>query len=89
MSGGCVRLPDLNRSKLAFGFGCACLSGHGTPDDQPNAYGGGEAYDADDLEDEPATAAVAQRKLDATEQLGRNDPCWCGSGKKFKKCHGA
>jgi len=19
--------------------------------------------------------------------LGRNDPCWCGSGKKFKKCH--
>lgn len=20
--------------------------------------------------------------------LGRNDPCWCGSGKKFKKCHG-
>ncbi len=21
-------------------------------------------------------------------QLGRNDPCWCGSGKKFKKCHG-
>ena len=24
-----------------------------------------------------------------TEQIGRNDPCWCGSGKKFKKCHGA
>jgi uncharacterized protein YecA (UPF0149 family) len=21
-------------------------------------------------------------------RLGRNDPCWCGSGKKFKKCHG-
>jgi preprotein translocase subunit SecA len=21
-------------------------------------------------------------------QLGRNDPCWCGSGKKYKKCHG-
>lgn len=20
---------------------------------------------------------------------GRNDPCWCGSGQKFKKCHGA
>lgn len=19
---------------------------------------------------------------------GRNDPCWCGNGKKFKKCHG-
>ena len=21
-------------------------------------------------------------------QIGRNDPCWCGSGKKYKKCHG-
>ena len=24
-----------------------------------------------------------------SEQVGRNDPCWCGCGKKFKKCHGA
>jgi preprotein translocase subunit SecA len=23
------------------------------------------------------------------EKLGRNDPCFCGSGKKYKKCHGA
>jgi preprotein translocase subunit SecA len=23
------------------------------------------------------------------EQLGRNDPCHCGSGRKYKKCHGA
>ncbi len=23
------------------------------------------------------------------EKLGRNDPCWCGSNKKFKLCHGA
>jgi uncharacterized protein YecA (UPF0149 family) len=22
-------------------------------------------------------------------KIGRNDPCHCGSGKKFKKCHGA
>ena len=21
-------------------------------------------------------------------KIGRNDPCWCGSGKKYKKCHG-
>ncbi len=20
-------------------------------------------------------------------RLGRNDPCWCGSGKKYKRCH--
>ncbi|MFL5907733.1 MAG: SEC-C metal-binding domain-containing protein, partial [Solirubrobacterales bacterium] len=23
------------------------------------------------------------------DKIGRNDPCWCGSGKKYKKCHGA
>lgn len=23
------------------------------------------------------------------EKIGRNDPCYCGSGKKYKKCHGA
>jgi uncharacterized protein YecA (UPF0149 family) len=22
-----------------------------------------------------------------TRTLGRNEPCWCGSGKKYKKCH--
>jgi preprotein translocase subunit SecA len=26
---------------------------------------------------------------DDKENIGRNDPCWCGSGKKYKKCHGA
>ena len=25
---------------------------------------------------------------DDGQPRGRNDPCWCGSGKKFKKCHG-
>ena len=32
---------------------------------------------------------VETRRLDENEKIGRNDPCWCGSGKKFKKCHGA
>src|SRR5829696_6089449 len=31
---------------------------------------------------------VEPRRLDEHEQIGRNDPCWCGSGLKFKKCHG-
>jgi len=25
----------------------------------------------------------------STPKVGRNDPCPCGSGKKYKKCHGA
>jgi preprotein translocase subunit SecA len=33
------------------------------------------------------TRTVAQRRTG--EKVGRNDPCPCGSGKKYKKCHGA
>ncbi len=32
----------------------------------------------------PATVVKSE-----DEKIGRNDPCWCGSGKKYKKCHGA
>jgi len=35
-------------------------------------------------------AAIQQPLVKAANQnVGRNDPCWCGSGKKFKRCHGA
>ena len=40
-------------------------------------------------EEAAAAANVETRRLGEHEQIGRNDPCWCGSGKKFKKCHGA
>ncbi len=30
-----------------------------------------------------------QRHVSEHDKVGRNDPCWCGSGKKYKKCHGA
>jgi preprotein translocase subunit SecA len=43
-----------------------------------------------------APAAAATSALPTTQQavnehkdIGRNDPCWCGSGKKYKRCHGA
>lgn len=29
-----------------------------------------------------------QGQFAPTKLPGRNDPCWCDSGKKFKKCHG-
>ncbi len=77
----------------------------GNPQQNPGGaaldYSGGQASDGtgyygadgtvvdDDSGGELVGAPVAQRRLDANEQLGRNDPCWCGSGKKFKKCHGA
>jgi preprotein translocase subunit SecA len=34
----------------------------------------------------PAQPAAAQPVRQAP-RVGRNDPCWCGSGKKYKKCH--
>ncbi|MDF2753559.1 MAG: preprotein translocase subunit SecA [Gaiellaceae bacterium] len=40
----------------------------------------------------PAPVAVAAQGTvvnDEHANVGRNDPCWCGSGKKFKRCHGA
>ena len=36
-----------------------------------------------------ALPEVETRHVDERDKIGRNDPCWCGSGKKFKKCHGA
>jgi preprotein translocase subunit SecA len=58
--------------------------------------GGGVAYaqqpggaGAPEYAEEPTMPVVQQRRVDEHETLGRNDPCWCGSGKKFKKCHGA
>jgi preprotein translocase subunit SecA len=29
-----------------------------------------------------------QRQVSDRDKIGRNDPCWCGSGQKYKKCHG-
>jgi preprotein translocase subunit SecA len=34
-------------------------------------------------------AVATQRVTSDRDKIGRNDPCWCGSGKKYKKCHGA
>ena len=49
------------------------------------AAGGGEAV----MAGLPSAAGVQTVQASPHEKIGRNDPCWCGSGKKFKKCHGA
>ncbi|HBQ03477.1 MAG TPA: preprotein translocase subunit SecA [Halieaceae bacterium] len=48
-------------------------------------------------EGEPSAEAQSAQSAEATQQpvvrdapkVGRNDPCPCGSGKKYKQCHGA
>jgi len=77
-------------SSSSTGGGRVSYSGGGMS--QPSAVamaaaasgGAAEGY----AEPEPVQP-VEQRRVDESEQIGRNDPCWCGSGKKFKKCHGA
>ncbi|MGX6447119.1 preprotein translocase subunit SecA [Patulibacter sp. S7RM1-6] len=46
------------------------------------------AYDNGD-ESAADGPVVQQRVVSERDQLGRNDLCWCGSGRKYKKCHGA
>ena len=45
--------------------------------------------------DQPEDTTDLDRLLNPVEPVraaptpGRNEPCFCGSGKKYKKCHGA
>jgi preprotein translocase subunit SecA len=50
-------------------------------EDEVQARGRGKARTAGD----GATTAPVKRER---PKVGRNDPCPCGSGKKYKKCHG-
>jgi preprotein translocase subunit SecA len=80
-------LPDQQR---AAGGAAALQYSGGTDEDQPSAYGGeGYGVEADEPHAAGGPTVVEQRRVDEHEQIGRNDPCWCGSGKKYKKCHGA
>jgi len=48
-------------------------------------------FDDDDLELPSAPVVdgeVTQAPVRVERMPGRNDPCYCGSGKKFKLCHG-
>jgi len=69
------------------------VSYSGGGQEQPSALAlaaAGGAGAVDELGEEyEAPAPVQQRVLSEEQTVGRNDPCWCGSGKKFKKCHGS
>jgi preprotein translocase subunit SecA len=53
------------------------------------ADGGGLVARVDDDDDDDSELQSSQPIVKSdNEKLGRNEPCWCGSGKKFKNCHG-
>jgi preprotein translocase subunit SecA len=81
------------RSSSATGGGRVTYSGGGVAQGAvamaAAAAGAAETNGFDEDGYDEAPIHVEQRRLDDNEQIGRNDPCWCGSGKKYKKCHGA
>jgi hypothetical protein len=68
-------------------FDCPTCGYHGTrlENDLGLQTGGCPACAIPLTEDEYLRGA----ELAALPVVGRNDPCPCGSGRKFKKCHGA
>ncbi|MGZ4165715.1 MAG: preprotein translocase subunit SecA [Solirubrobacteraceae bacterium] len=75
-------------SSSATGGGRVTYSGGNTASGAMAMAAAAGAAPGEEYAEEPAEP-VQQRRVEESEQLGRNDPCWCGSGKKYKKCHGA
>jgi hypothetical protein len=46
-----------------------------------------EEEEEEDFEDEDDDADLIPEPVRRGVRPGRNDPCWCGSGRKYKKCH--
>jgi len=94
--------PDQVDETFGSGEEPSDVSYSGGGDEQPSALA--EARAAAGAATATAPVAAAGASVDGSgnggtnpatvvksedEKIGRNDPCWCGSGKKYKKCHGA
>ncbi len=94
--GGGASVPPFNAAGSSTRAGRVSYSGgHSAPGAgalaaaAAAAGSGAAAGYAGEGEDAEPLPVVEQRVVDQEHQVGRNDPCWCGSGKKYKKCHGA
>jgi preprotein translocase subunit SecA len=72
-TGGLTMRPSRSNSTLTYGTAAA-----------PTALQ--EARAEAGIGEDGAAPVVQQRRVE--EKVGRNDPCPCGSGKKYKNCHG-
>jgi preprotein translocase subunit SecA len=62
--------------------------GAGAPSPQPVGAGAGAGRQQVLRENRADQAAVPAPRANG-KKIGRNDLCYCGSGKKYKRCHGA
>jgi preprotein translocase subunit SecA len=72
-----VPQQTLHQSASAFGGGAAGAGGQATPPQK-----------ASDVVSEAAAAVEKAKPIRTGPKVGRNDPCPCGSGKKYKQCCG-
>jgi preprotein translocase subunit SecA len=83
------RRPSSRASSSTGGNRNVTYSGGATAQPSALAMAAAAGGGSEEYAEEGFPPPVEQRRVDETEQVGRNDPCWCGSGKKYKKCHGA
>ena len=78
-----IELPlELRRDELR-------QRGRGYLRDPQAEIGWWAAYHEDPVRTTQRTAPAVGTVVRDTPKVGRNDPCPCGSGRKYKKCHGA
>lgn len=71
-----TNIDQLDKTGLAGGADIAAVAG------KPAFTGSTESSPPGKQPQRPVSQSGQKRK-----KIGRNDPCWCGSGKKWKKCH--
>jgi preprotein translocase subunit SecA len=80
LSGGTAEQPSaLGEAAVATAAGADVAAERAIEDSRGDGQGNGA----------PSVSEQETVVKDEREKIGRNDPCWCGSGKKYKKCHGA
>jgi preprotein translocase subunit SecA len=73
LAGGSTERPDVVADAVPSGAAQAAVAAQAAPE------GGSDS--------EAASALASALQRSTKQRPGRNDACWCGSGKKYKKCH--
>jgi preprotein translocase subunit SecA len=91
-----IAQPEVQLEQASFAGEDAAPQGSAAIAEAAKGFDVGEAFAAtagqgagDGVRAEDIPQQVQQVVRSDAEKTGRNDPCWCGSGKKFKHCHGS
>ncbi len=84
-----LRNVRTNTDDIARASGQAKTDGNGERAKNTQGQGRKNSAQRNNAGRSAATATATHTTPIAIGKIGRNDPCPCGSGKKFKKCHGA